>query len=49
MPSQISGQAKAPSKNQQKQAGKKKPKAVKAAQSVGDKVADAINKLNPFD
>jgi len=49
MPSQISGQAPAPSKTQKKGAKNKKPKAVKAAQNVGDRVAGAINKLNPFD
>lgn len=46
-PSQISGQAPAPSANQKRKP--KKPKIVKAAQSVGDRVVGAIESLNPFD
>ena len=45
MPSQISGQAPAPSKTQKKGAKNKKPRAVE----IGERVAGAIGKLNPFD
>ncbi len=47
MPSQISGQAPQPSKQQKKKP--KKSKAVKAAQNVGDRVVGFIESMNPFD
>jgi hypothetical protein len=43
--SQISGQAAGPSKQQKTQARNKKPRAVE----IGERVAGAIGKLNPFD
>lgn len=43
--SQISGQATGPSKRQIKQAKNKKPRAIE----IGERVAGAIGKLNPFD
>ena len=43
----LPGQDARPTKNQKRPP--KKPKAVKVAQNVGDRVANAINRLNPFD
>lgn len=46
-PSQISGQAPAPSKNQKRKP--RKPRAVRAAENVGDRVVKFIDSMNPFD
>jgi len=48
MPSQASGQAPKPS-NKPFNKKAKKPRIVKAAQSAGHKVVNAIESLNPFD
>ncbi len=45
MPSQISGQAKKPSKKQQQQAKNKKPALVKRVEQIGKAIAG----MNPFD
>lgn len=45
--SQASGQAPAPSKLQKRKP--RKPRAVRAAENVGDRVVKVIESLNPFD